>query len=82
MALQANDVLQGLIEIAAEETGFEAGVIEPGSSFVADLDVDSLSMMTIVTLAEERFSAKIPDEAIGKLVTIQDAVDFIVEASA
>ena len=37
-------------------------------------------MMTIVVNAEKKFSVKIPDDDVKDLVTVQDAVDYIVKA--
>jgi acyl carrier protein len=82
MALESTDVLQGLTEIIVEETGLPAEQIAADKSFTDDLDIDSLSMMTIVTLAEDKFSVKIPDEAVKDLATVGDAVAFITEAAA
>jgi acyl carrier protein len=50
-------------------------------NFTDDLDVDSLSMVEVVVAAEERFGVKIPDESVTDLVTVADAVNFIVNAS-
>ena len=46
-------------------------------SFTDDLDIDSISMMTIVVNAEEKFDVKIPDDEVKNLITVKDAVDFI-----
>ncbi|NLI18198.1 MAG: acyl carrier protein [Actinomycetales bacterium] len=80
MALSASEILEGLAEIVSEETGLPVESVTPESSFADDLDIDSLSMMTIMTYAEERFEVRIPDEEATKLATVQDAVDFIVKA--
>ncbi|MDR2379481.1 MAG: acyl carrier protein [Bifidobacteriaceae bacterium] len=77
MALDKNEVLEGLIEIIVDETGADPGDIDPDKTFADDLDIDSLSMMTILTLAEDRFDVEIPDDSIQTLQTVQDAVDFI-----
>ncbi|MDO5634983.1 MAG: acyl carrier protein, partial [Micrococcus sp.] len=45
-------------------------------------DIDSISMMTIVVNAEEKFDVKIPDEEVKNLKTVQDAVDYIHDAQA
>jgi len=37
-------------------------------------------MMTIVTLAEEKFDVRIPDDEVKNLVTVGDAVSFIAKA--
>lgn len=82
MALSAQEVLAGLAEIINEETGLPVENVELDKSFTDDLDIDSLSMMTIVTLAEEKFEVRIPDEAVKDLVTVGDAVTFIEKAQA
>ncbi|HHU09259.1 MAG TPA: acyl carrier protein, partial [Intrasporangiaceae bacterium] len=45
--------------------------------FTDDLDIDSLSMMTIVVNAEDRFGVRIPDEEVKNLATVGDAVSYI-----
>ena len=82
MAHTENEVLAGLAEIVAEETGLPADTVTAEKSFTDDLDIDSLSMMTIVTHAEDKFGVKIPDEEVKNLKTVQDAVDFIDGAQA
>ncbi|MCL2850480.1 MAG: acyl carrier protein [Micrococcales bacterium] len=77
MAYSEDEVLAGLAEIVNEETGLAADTITADKSFVDDLDIDSLAMMTIVSLAEERFEVTIPDEAVKELVTVGQAVAYI-----
>lgn len=82
MAHSEQEILAGLAEIVNEETGLPADSVTPEKSFTDDLDVDSLSMMTIATLAEEKFDVRIPDEEVGNLRTVQDAVDYISKAQS
>jgi acyl carrier protein len=82
MALSENEVLEGLAEIVAEETGIDTAEVQADKSFTDDLDIDSLSMMTIVTLAEEKFDVRIPDDEVKNLVTVGDAVSYIAKAQA
>jgi acyl carrier protein len=77
MAFSEQEILAGLAEIVNEETGLPAESVTAEKSFTDDLDVDSLSMMTIATLAEEKFDVRIPDEEVGNLKTVQDAVSYI-----
>jgi acyl carrier protein len=81
MALAQADVLAGLKEIVEEVAGIPAASVEMDKNFTDDLDVDSLSMVEVVVAAEERFGVKIPDESVTDLVTVGDAVNFIVNAS-
>jgi len=82
MALSEQDILAGLAEIVNEETGLPTDAVETDKSFTDDLDIDSLSMMTIVTLAEEKFEVRIPDEDVQNLATVGDAVAYITKAQA
>ncbi|MCH8612758.1 acyl carrier protein [Arsenicicoccus dermatophilus] len=75
-----NEIREGLAEIVNEETGIDAGEVQMDKSFTEDLDIDSLSMMTIVVQAEERFGVRIPDDEVKNLKTVRDAVTFIAGA--
>ncbi|MFZ9101734.1 MAG: acyl carrier protein [Pontimonas sp.] len=77
MAHTADDVLAGLAELINDETGIAADQVQMDKSFTDDLDIDSISMMTIVVNAEEKFDVKIPDDEVKNLITVKDAVDFI-----
>jgi acyl carrier protein len=82
MAYTDTEILAGLAEIVAEETGLPTDAVQLDKSFTDDLDIDSLSMMTIVTHAEDKFSVRIPDEEVKNLATVGDAVTFITNAQA
>jgi acyl carrier protein len=71
------EILAGLAEIVNEETGLEAESVQMDKSFTDDLDIDSLSMMTIVVNAEDKFGVRIPDEEVKNLATVGDAVNYI-----
>ena len=80
MALTQDEVLAGLAELVNDETGIATESVQLEKSFTDDLDIDSISMMTIVVNAEERFDVKIPDDEVKNLKTVKDAVDYIVGA--
>ncbi|NLX00047.1 MAG: acyl carrier protein [Actinomycetales bacterium] len=77
MAMTEQEILAGLAEIVNEETGLDAESVQLDKSFTDDLDIDSLSMMTIVVNAEDRFGVRIPDEEVKNLATVGDAVSYI-----
>ncbi|MFV0464359.1 MAG: acyl carrier protein [Nostocoides sp.] len=77
MASSDQEILAGLADIVNEETGLDQDSVQLDKSFTDDLDIDSLSMMTIVVNAEEKFGVRIPDEEVKNLVTVGDAVKFI-----
>ena len=80
MAFTTDEVLAGLAELITDETGISADEVALEKSFTDDLDIDSISMMTIVVNAEEKFDVKIPDDEVKNLKTVADAVNFIVAA--
>jgi acyl carrier protein len=82
MAKSKDEVLAGLAALVNDETGVPVESVVFGKSFADDLDIDSISMMTIVVNAEEEFGVKIPDEKVSELKTVDDAVNFIVSAQA
>lgn len=77
MAFTREEIFSGLTELVNDETGIAPDTVTEGKSFTDDLDIDSISMMTIVVNAEEKFSVKIPDEEVKSLRTVGDAVDYI-----
>jgi len=79
MAHTQQEVLAGLAELVNDETGIATDAVQMDKSFTDDLDIDSISMMTIVVNAEDKFSVKIPDEEVKNLITVADAVNFITE---
>ena len=80
MAASEQEILAGLAEIVNEETGIDTADVQPEKSFTDDLDIDSLSMMTIVVNAEEKVGVRIPDDDVKNLKTVGDAVSYIQSA--
>ena len=78
----AQEILEGLADIVNEETGLDQAEVQADKSFTDDLDIDSLSMMTIVVNAEEKFGVRIPDDEVKNLKTVGDAVAFIQKSQA
>ncbi len=78
----ATEIRADLADIVEEVAGVPADDVQMDKAFVADLDVDSLSMVEIVVAAEEKFGVRIPDEEVKNLTTVGDAVSFIEKAQA
>ena len=75
--MSQEDVLAGLASIVNEVAGIPSESVQMEKSFVDDLDVDSLSMVEVVMLCEERFGVTIPDSEVKNLNTVADAVNYI-----
>ncbi|MBW2144857.1 MAG: acyl carrier protein [Deltaproteobacteria bacterium] len=57
----------------------EADVV-PEASFADDLGSDSLDLVELIMAMEEKFDISIPDEDAEKIVTVQNAIDYIKNA--
>ncbi len=73
-------VLNTLTEVIEEIAGPRSVAITREAAFDADLGLDSLTMVEIIVVAEERFDIKIPDSAFADMTTVGEAVDFITES--
>jgi acyl carrier protein len=77
-------VFEKVRKIIAEQLGVEEDDIKPGTSFVEDLNADSLDLVELIMTLEEEFGQggqgfEISDEDAEKIVTVQDAVSYITE---
>jgi acyl carrier protein len=64
-------------QIIMDQLGVEASAVTPAASFVEDLGADSLDRVELVMALEEAFEVEIPDADAEKIVTVQDAVEYI-----
>ena len=71
-----------IVEIIANQLGIDHGDVTPEASVVDDLGADSLDLVELIMSLEEEFSnssqkIEIPDEDAERIVTVQDAVDYV-----
>jgi acyl carrier protein len=64
-------------QIIVDQLGVDASDVTAASSFVDDLGADSLDRVELIMALEETFGIEIPDEDAEKIVTVQNAVDYI-----
>ena len=77
-------VLDRVKKIVVEQLGVDENEVVAAASFVDDLGADSLDLVELVMSLEEEFSTpelkvEIPDEDAEKIVTVQNAVDYIID---
>ncbi len=77
-------VFERVRKIIAEQLGVEEMEVKPEASFVEDLNADSLDLVELIMTLEEEFSKEgksieISDEDAEKIITVQDAVNYILE---
>jgi acyl carrier protein len=66
-----------LKKIVAEQLGVDEAKIVPSARFSDDLNADSLDLVEMIMSLEEEFGVEIPDEDADKILTVQDAIDYI-----
>jgi acyl carrier protein len=69
-----------VIEIVANQMGTDKAQISRNTSFVEDLNADSLDTVELVMELEDEFETNIPDEQAEKIKTVGQAIDFIMQA--
>jgi len=77
-------VFERVRKIIAEQLGVDEGEITPQTSFVDDLNADSLDLVELIMSLEEEFSKagktiEVSDEDAEKIITVQDAANYIQE---
>ncbi|MDR2884295.1 MAG: acyl carrier protein [Deferribacteraceae bacterium] len=64
-------------KIVAEQLNVDEGDVKLESSFINDLDADSLDTVELVMALEEEFDVEISDEDADKIKTVGDAMNYI-----
>ena len=75
-------IFERVKKISMEQLGVDEEEVIPSANFVDDLGADSLDLVELIMSLEEEFSdsskkIEIPDEDAEKIISVQDAVDYI-----
>ncbi len=75
-------ILDRVKKVIVEQLGVKNEEVLLSASFVDDLGADSLDLVELIMSLEEEFSdssqkIEIPDEDAEKILTVQDAVDYV-----
>ncbi|MBQ1252392.1 MAG: acyl carrier protein [Firmicutes bacterium] len=74
-----NDAIYNVVaDIIADVMSISASEVAPEKT-MKDLDVDSLDMLDIVTSLEDHYGIEIADDAIDRIQTVEDAVNYLDE---
>lgn len=79
MTVNTSEIETRVKKIVVEQLGVKENEVTVDASFVDDLGADSLDTVELVMALEEEFETEIPDEDAEKIVTIKDAVNYIVD---
>jgi acyl carrier protein len=73
------NIQEKVIEIVSEQMGVDKSEVSPETSFINDLNADSLDTVELVMEFEDEFDMSIPDEEAEKIQTVGAAIDYITQ---
>ena len=73
------EIQEKVISIVSEAANVEVGNIKSETSFIDDLNLDSLDMVEMMMKMEEEFGVEIPEEKTEELKTIEDVTAYLKE---
>ena len=76
--LNEPEIEEKVISIVSEQMGVDKAEINKDTSFVNDLNADSLDTVELVMEFEDEFEMSIPDEEAEQIQTVGQAVEYIV----
>ena len=77
MVATAEEIQQKVYAIVSEQMNVDAAELRAETSFVNDLNADSLDTVELVMELEDEFDMNIPDDEAEKLQTVGQAIEFI-----
>ena len=77
--INLEEVEAKIVEIVSEQMGVDKSEITRDTSFINDLNADSLDTVELVMEFEDEFDMSIPDEEAEKIQTVGAAIDYIVQ---
>ncbi len=73
----SQDILNRVKKVTVEELGVKEEEVVETASFTEDLGADSLDVVELVMAFEDEFGIDIPDEEVGNIKTVGNAVEYI-----
>ena len=71
------EILERMRPLVADKLSISEDEVVITAAFKADLGADSLDLVELVMGLEEEFNISIPESDMGKIITVQDAVDYV-----
>ena len=70
-------LIEEVKEVVVEQLNVNPDEVKEESKFVEDLGADSLDVVELVMALEEKFDIEIPDTDAEKIITVNDAIQYI-----
>lgn len=70
-------VYEEVTSVVVEILGIDSDSVKPETNLVTDLQANSLDVVEIVTLLEDKYGLSIIDDDLADLNSIRDIVDYI-----
>lgn len=77
MSGSTSTIYRRLRTLIAETLGVDEDDVVPEASFEDDLNVDHQELVDMMVAIEEEFDVRIPDDQMGAIGTVGDAVDYL-----
>jgi len=71
------EIEEKVVQIVSKQMSVDKGEVSRKTSFVDDLNADSLDTVELVMELEDEFDLTIPDEEAEKIVSVGDAVSYL-----
>jgi acyl carrier protein len=75
--MEKTEIMKKVIALAADKLSADVANIKETTSFIEDLNADSLDVVDFVMELEGAFNIEIPDEDVEKIKTVGAAVEYI-----
>ena len=75
--IMSTDIFERVKKVTVEELDVKAEEVVMEASFTEDLGADSLDVVELVMAFEDEFGIDIPDEEVGEIKTVGNAVEYI-----
>ncbi len=82
VVMTEEEIKEKVVKIVSEQMGVDKSEVTMETSFVNDLNADSLDTVELVMEFEDEFELSIPDEDAETIQTVGKAVEFIGKAQA
>ena len=74
-----SDTFNKVKDIVIDKLGVDEEKVTSEAKFIDDLGADSLDTVELIMQFEDDFNIEIPDEDAEKILSVQQAVDYIID---